>query len=140
MMAFLKQISIFLLLGQTILHFAPGEKYEKYIKVLLGLMLVVQFAAPLLSFGSRIGMEEYENNKKVFAQKMEEALQTVDEKWFVYNEQIKQQVEKELENAEALVWEQKEKEQEETEGQIEEESKEKQIEVKAVEVEVTAHE
>lgn len=136
-MTFLKQISIFLLLGQTILHFAPGEKYEKYIKVLLGLMLVVQFAAPLLSFGSRDRMTEYENNKKAFTQKMEEALQTVDEKWFVYNEQIKQQIEKELENAEVLVWEQRE--QEETEGQ-KEESGEERIEIKTVGIEVGAHE
>lgn len=134
-MTFLKQISIFLLLGQTILHFAPGEKYEKYIKVLLGLMLVVQFAAPLLSFGSRDRMAEYENNKKVFTQKMEEALQTVDEKWFVYNEQIKQQIEKELENAEVLVWEQRK--QEGAEGQKEENGEER-IEIKTVEVE--AHE
>lgn len=136
-MTFLKQISIFLLLGQTILHFAPGEKYEKYIKVLLGLMLVVQFAAPLLSFGSRDRMTEYENNKKAFTQKMEEALQTVDEKWFVYNEQIKQQIEKELENAEVLVWEQRK--QEEAEGQKEENGEER-IEIKTVEVEVGAHE
>ena len=41
-MEFLKQISVFLLLGQTILHFCPGEKYGKYMKVLLGFMLVVQ--------------------------------------------------------------------------------------------------
>lgn len=136
-MTFLKQISIFLLLGQTILHFAPGEKYEKYIKVLLGLMLVVQFAAPLLSFGSRDRMTEYENNKKAFTQKMEEALQTVDEKWFVYNEQIKQQIEKELENAEVLVWEQRK--QEEAEGQKEENGEER-IEIKTVGVEVGAHE
>lgn len=136
-MTFLKQISIFLLLGQTILHFAPGEKYEKYIKVLLGLMLVVQFAAPLLSFGSRDRMTEYENNKKAFSQKMEEALQTVDEKWFVYNEQIKQQIEKELENAEVLVWEQRK--QEEAEGQKEENGEER-IEIKTVGVEVGAHE
>jgi len=139
-MAFLKQISIFLLLGQTILHFAPGEKYEKYIKVLLGLMLVVQFAAPLMSLGGSTRMAEYENNKKVFTQKMEEALRTVDEKWFVYNEQIERQIEKELENAEALVWEQNKKEQEETEGQHEGENGEKGIEVKTVEIEVTTHE
>ena len=58
-------------------------------------------------------MAEYEDNKKAFTLKMEEALQTVDEKWFLYNEQISQQMERELENAEAMVWEQRKKEEEE---------------------------
>ena len=67
-------------------------------------------------------------------------MQTVYEKWFIYNEQIKQQIERELDNAEAIVWEQKEKEQEEAGEWHEEESREKKIEVKTVEIEVTAYE
>ena len=144
-MEFLKQISVFLLLGQTILHFCPGEKYGKYMKVMLGFMLVVQFAAPLMSLGSKNRMAEYEDNKKAFTLKMEEALQTVDEKWFLYNEQISQQMERELENAEAMVWEQRKKEEEEAarreENGVENtDSNQNKIEVKTVEIEVGAHE
>lgn len=134
-MEFLRQISIFLLLGQTILHFAPGEKYEKYIKMLLGFMLIAQFAAPLLSFGNRDRMAEYENNREMFTKKMDEALQAVDEKWFQYNEQIEEQIERELENAQTVLWEQKEQEEESAQGETE-----KKIEVEAVKIEVTAHE
>lgn len=136
-MDFFKQISIFLLLGQTIQHFAPGEKYEKYIKMLLGFMVVAQFAAPLLSFGNKERMEEYENNKETFTKKMEEALQTVDEKWFLYNEQIEEQIEKELENAQTALSEQRELEEANKQADA---AVKKKIEVEAVKVEVTAHE
>jgi len=131
-MEFLRQISIFLLLGQMILHFAPGEKYEKYIKMLLGFMLIAQFAAPLLSLGNKDRMAEYENNREIFTKKMEEALETVDEKWFLYNEQIEQQIEKELEDAQAVLREQRKQE--------EEDGQEEKIEVDAVRIEVTDHE
>lgn len=131
-MGFFRQISIFLLLGQTILHFAPGEKYEKYIKMLLGFMVIAQFAVPILSFGKKDRMEEYENNREMFTQKMDEALQTVDEKWFLYNEQIEQQIERELENAQTVLGEQRKTE--------EEKEQEEKIEIEAVKIEVTAHE
>lgn len=131
-MGFFRQISIFLLLGQTILHFAPGEKYEKYIKMLLGFMVIAQFAVPILSFGKKDRMEEYENNREMFTKKMDEALQTVDEKWFLYNEQIEQQIERELENAQTVLLEQRKTE--------EEREQEEKIEIEAVKIEVTAHE
>lgn len=131
-MGFFRQISIFLLLGQTILHFAPGEKYEKYIKMLLGFMVIAQFAVPILSFGKKDRMEEYENNREMFTKRMDEALQTVDEKWFLYNEQIEQQIERELENAQTVLWEERKTE--------EEREQEEKIEIEAVKIEVTAHE
>lgn len=131
-MDFFIQISIFLLLGQTILHFAPSEKYEKYIKMLLGFMVIAQFAVPILSFGNKDKMEAYENDRELFTGKMNEVLQTVDEKWFLYNEQIEQQIEKELENAQTIVLEQEKAE--------EESAQEEKIEVEAVKIEVTAHE
>ena len=131
-MDFFRQISIFLLLGQTILHFAPGEKYEKYIKLLLGFMVIAQFVVPILSFGNKDKAAAYENDRELFTKKMDEVLQTVDEKWFQYNEQIEQQIERELEDARTIVWEQ--------EQENEEDDQEEKIEVEAVKIEVKAHE
>lgn len=45
-----KRIGIFLIIGQTILHFGIGAGYEKYVRVVISFMVVAQLAAGILSF------------------------------------------------------------------------------------------
>ena len=43
----IKRIGIFMIAGQAVLHFAPGQKYEKYIKLIIGTLILLQFVTPL---------------------------------------------------------------------------------------------
>ncbi|MBO5208223.1 MAG: stage III sporulation protein AF [Lachnospiraceae bacterium] len=43
----IKKIGIFMLAAQAVIHFAPGQKYEKYIKLIVGILILVQFIIPI---------------------------------------------------------------------------------------------
>ena len=43
------QVGIFLICAQTLIHFRPRESYEKYLKLLLSVMLLIQLFQPLLT-------------------------------------------------------------------------------------------
>ena len=43
------QAGIFLICAQTIVHFRPREAYEKYLKLLLSVMLLTQLLQPVLT-------------------------------------------------------------------------------------------
>mgnify|MGYP001337806022 CR=1 FL=1 len=43
------QVGIFLICAQTLIHFRPRESYEKYFKLLLSIMLLIQLLQPLLT-------------------------------------------------------------------------------------------
>ena len=40
------QVGIFLICAQTLIHFRPRESYEKYLKLLLSVMLLIQLLQP----------------------------------------------------------------------------------------------
>ena len=47
------QVGIFLICAQTMVHFRPRESYEKYLKLLLSVMLLIQMLQPVLSLPDR---------------------------------------------------------------------------------------
>ena len=74
---FMIQIGTFMLLGKTLLHFCPSGKYEKYLKLLFGFMIIIQFITPILSLGKGEVMEEYIENQAAFEKKFESSLAEV---------------------------------------------------------------
>lgn len=42
-----KKIGIFMIAAQAVIHFAPAQKYEKYIRMIVGVMILLQFLAPI---------------------------------------------------------------------------------------------
>lgn len=145
----MQQIGIFLILGKTLLHFCPSEKYGKYIKLLFGFMLVLQFATPILSLGNESVMEKYITNQEQFEREFEQSLKTVDEKWFRYNEEIEKRIENEQQKAEVMFQEQiAEQNAEETENDLEQKSENatetmeqrEYIGIEKVKIEVTGYE
>lgn len=77
-MELLKQCTVFMLAGQIILRFLPSGSYEKYVKMLVGLMLLSQLAAPILSLGREgtgeklvQAVEEYERQMERIAGQVE---------------------------------------------------------------------
>ncbi len=48
-MANIRQIGIFMIVAQTVIHFAAGQKYEKYLKIIAGVIILLQFISPFMS-------------------------------------------------------------------------------------------
>lgn len=51
----IRQIGIFMICAQAALHFKPSAKYEKYLKLLISVMVLVQLLNPLLRLFSSGG-------------------------------------------------------------------------------------
>lgn len=79
---FMKHIGIFIICAQTMLHFVAGKSYEKYVKLLIGIIILAQFIVPVrgIFLGSsnadilgqvEIFSQEIEKNKADMAMKYE---------------------------------------------------------------------
>ena len=51
----IKKIGIFMIAAQAVIHFAPDIKYAKYMKLIVGIMILLQFLSPV--YGIVSGME-----------------------------------------------------------------------------------
>ncbi|MCM1143778.1 MAG: stage III sporulation protein AF [Blautia sp.] len=49
----IQKIGIFMIVAQAVLHFAPGAKYEKYIRLIVGIMILLQFLNPLYALSGK---------------------------------------------------------------------------------------
>lgn len=68
---FIKRMGIFLICAESILHFAPGNSYQKYIRVLIGLMLLTQFLIPVKAILTGEDMAAIENRVNEFRVELE---------------------------------------------------------------------
>lgn len=50
MLNHISRIGIFMVAAQAVVHFAPGKQYEKYIKSVAGIIMLVLFLKPFLQF------------------------------------------------------------------------------------------
>ena len=48
MLETIRQIGVFMIAAQAVVHFAPGRQYEKYIKSVSGIMILLLFLTPVL--------------------------------------------------------------------------------------------
>ena len=74
---------IFMICAQAIVHFRPQESYEKYLKLLVSVMVLIQLFLPLGSLftgaGSQDAARELEAFRESLEQGMEEARQQAEE-------------------------------------------------------------
>ena len=54
----IKKIGIFMIAAQAVIHFAPAQKYEKYIRMIVGVMILLQFLTPLYQILTKKAWEE----------------------------------------------------------------------------------
>lgn len=76
MLANIRQIGIFMIVAQTVIHFAAGQKYEKYLKIIAGVIILLQFITPFVSSSGdilsrcqeevRIAMEQAERQSSMW--------------------------------------------------------------------------
>lgn len=73
------QMGIFMLCAQSIVHFRPRGSYEKYLKVLVGIMLLLQLLAPVGSLLFKRDEGEMKRNIWEFQKSLEEGLKEIEE-------------------------------------------------------------
>lgn len=76
----LKKVTIFMLAGQIIVQFLPSGGYEKYVKMMISIMVLSQIALPILSLGKfdarqtfQTALEQYEEELERIGRQVEEA-------------------------------------------------------------------
>jgi hypothetical protein len=67
------QVGIFMVCTQVVLHFRPNKDYEKYMKMLVGAMVLLQIFIPVVRLFSGDGVSDLEGSISGFAQKIEES-------------------------------------------------------------------
>lgn len=56
----MKRLAVFMIIAQTILHFRPNKSYEKYLKMLIGIMMLAIFIVPMTELFRQDSVKEYE--------------------------------------------------------------------------------
>ncbi len=72
------QVGTFLVCAQVIEHFRPDASYEKYLKVLVGTMILAQAVAPMFRFFSG-GSLEFGERVEYFEEQMAAGMEQADE-------------------------------------------------------------
>lgn len=67
----IKRLGIFTVIAQTMIHFCPNTQYEKYIKVLIGIMSVTIVVTPFLGIVHDFSQEDFQSSVLNWEQKIE---------------------------------------------------------------------
>lgn len=68
------RVGIFLICAQAIVHFRPREAYEKYMKLLVGIMILLQLFLPIGNFLLGSGMGKVADRLEAFRQGLEQEM------------------------------------------------------------------
>lgn len=69
------RIGIFMICAQAIVHFRPRETYEKYLKLLVSVMILIQLFLPVGSFLLGGGMEQTLEGLELFQAQLEQEME-----------------------------------------------------------------
>lgn len=94
----LKKVTVFMIIGKTILNLGVGKEYEKYIKVIMAFMVILQIWAGInstlqvMSFQKKEGSDFYtswQEEMKNFEQELRFHQKEIEDTWMEY--EIQQQ-------------------------------------------------
>jgi hypothetical protein len=66
----IRKIGIFMVAAQAVMYFAPGRQYDKYIKLIAGVMILMQFVSPFVNHSDQIE-QEWQQGMEQMMQKLE---------------------------------------------------------------------
>ena len=69
----LKKVTVFMLAGQLIVHFLPAGGYEKYVKMMISIMVLSQIVLPILSLGKFDAAGVYDSAMDKYEQEIEKS-------------------------------------------------------------------
>ena len=70
MLDVIKEMGIFIVIAQAVLYFVPGETYVKYVKVIIGIIMIAKMVQPVLSLASEETLEEILLESQIFSEKL----------------------------------------------------------------------
>lgn len=74
-----KKIGIFILVGQTVIHFGIGRKYEAYMKLVISLMVVAQIAVTFGAYLQKDTHELWQVTKEEYYEKWEAMMKDMED-------------------------------------------------------------
>lgn len=75
----LKKVTIFMLAGQIIVQFLPSGGYEKYVKMMISIMVLSQIALPILSLGKFDARQTFQSALQQYEEEMDRISRQVEE-------------------------------------------------------------
>lgn len=73
----IRQVGIFMICAQMILHFKPSESYGKYIKLLISIMVLVQLFLPAMEILGSRGNGNFEGKIGFYSDILNESMEEV---------------------------------------------------------------
>lgn len=80
------KVGIFMICAQALLHFSPKAAYEKYLKLLVGVMVLIQLFLPVFSLVFGGGMEETARQLEQFRTELQDGITQAEEEKLLANE------------------------------------------------------
>lgn len=68
------QLAIFLICAQTLIHFRPRDSYEKYIKLLVSMMLLILLVEPVMDLLGKGNRGDFLERVHVYEQELQDIL------------------------------------------------------------------
>ncbi len=73
----IKKISIFIVIAQMVLNLCAGKQYQKYVKLLISIMIMVQFLLPVLQLFRITNEEEFWSRVEKYEQEISRQVEEV---------------------------------------------------------------
>lgn len=110
----IKQVGIFMICAQMILHFKPSNSYNKYIKLLISIMVLVQLTLPIMELFGGVGDDGFQSRVLFYdsfiSESMEEVNVTSLNAETLLNEMTMEEVKTRINNGEVVIAEETESE------------------------------
>lgn len=87
-----KKIGIFILVGQTVMHFGIGRKYETYMKLVISLMVVAQIMVTFGAYFQRDNAELWQVTEEEYYEKWEALMEDMEDSFKKEQENMENQV------------------------------------------------
>lgn len=91
-----KQIGIFMICSQAILHFKPSEKYEKYLRLLISVMVLAQILVPIVQFFSGESSDFFYGKIESIRSEISQEMEQLEIENTINEESVLREVEKEI--------------------------------------------
>lgn len=73
----IRQVGIFIICAQAVLQFKPNESYEKYIKLLVSIMVLIQLFIPVASLLSGDGKLEFDQKMEEYSKALQVSMEEI---------------------------------------------------------------
>lgn len=94
----IRQVGIFIICAQTLIHFRPNESYGKYMRLLVSVMVLVQLVLPIMSFFQMGNEELFRESIASYEVSMQEQMNQVNVTGVMAVEKLKTMTQQELED------------------------------------------